>query len=550
MIIGSVNAGWLDWITGSTITSEAVCQIKVGDITAIFDVGETKTMDGISITLLDITEDADACQIKVGDIIAIIDEDETQIIDGKEVTVLDIVVTTQSTICKDSDGGKDYYKYGEAKGLSDDGLTVVTTKDICISDKYLEEAICTNFADPDGPKNYAGTYSPDGKGILCEFGCKKGACLPACTDADGVDKFVSGTATGWNSDRTQKVTAKDQCIAEDKNGLHQVSLCIACSESNVEGCADRCAVDEAICTNFADPEGVKDQAGFYSPNGAGVTCEIACKDGKCITNLPTTEIAPTTEQTFKQLPHFLIAVGEAAPSSDVTLAANIGLDIAAKGYTGFPAEGISRLFNEVTASQLSDKLVLVLCRGDGILVKGSSITQEHKLFDVDLMSILNWRGVGYYTILSDKVSSLNQLCPAETTSNVAACPSAEETAIQQQKCKDVGLEKETQVDVDVNGCITVTCKVAEETTSNVPLAQKLEPTAPICNACLVNGACLPVSTRANKQYCDIDNKMKDIKDDSTECNNNFECSSNLCINDACVSGSIWNKILSWFSKIF
>ena len=34
------------------------------------------------------------------------------------------------------------------------------------------------------------------------------------------------------------------------------------------------------------------------------------------------------------------------------------------------------------------------------------------------------------------------------------------------------------------------------------------------------------------------------------CDNNFECSSNLCIDGECLSSSLWQKFISWLKKIF
>lgn len=123
------------------------------------------------------------------------------------------------------------------------------------------------------------------------------------------------------------------------------------------------------------------------------------------------------------------------------------------------------------------------------------------------------------------------------------CPPDKEVIVQMDKCKESGLDYIKKV--NGNGCIVVTCA---EKTKEKP--EEVPKKAAECGGCLLDDKCLPIGTRANKQYCDIDNKMKDIKADSASCSNNFECTSNLCVNDACVAGNVWQKFLSWISGLF
>jgi hypothetical protein len=64
-----------------------------------------------------------------------------------------------------------------------------------------------------------------------------------------------------------------------------------------------------------------------------------------------------------------------------------------------------------------------------------------------------------------------------------------------------------------------------------------------CSGCKLNETCLPYGFRtkvdSKKLYCDIDSelkeqKIKDIEGNWAECQNNFECESNLCTEEECV----------------
>ena len=65
-----------------------------------------------------------------------------------------------------------------------------------------------------------------------------------------------------------------------------------------------------------------------------------------------------------------------------------------------------------------------------------------------------------------------------------------------------------------------------------------------------NEFCSPTGLRSDGNYCDQSGIWKNQTESGVLCENNFECSSNLCINSQCISGSFWQKIMNWFSKLF
>jgi len=74
---------------------------------------------------------------------------------------------------------------------------------------------------------------------------------------------------------------------------------------------------------------------------------------------------------------------------------------------------------------------------------------------------------------------------------------------------------------------------------------------PICEGCLnENNVCIPFGTRTETQYCDLDYSFKSQKSEDMSCSNNYECSSNVCVNNQCISPSFIQKIIDWFKKLF
>ena len=69
------------------------------------------------------------------------------------------------------------------------------------------------------------------------------------------------------------------------------------------------------------------------------------------------------------------------------------------------------------------------------------------------------------------------------------------------------------------------------------------------NGCILNNICVPIGVRKEGQYCDFDRKLNNQKEEDKVCENNFECISNVCINDNCVSGSLWERFLLWLKRL-
>lgn len=72
----------------------------------------------------------------------------------------------------------------------------------------------------------------------------------------------------------------------------------------------------------------------------------------------------------------------------------------------------------------------------------------------------------------------------------------------------------------------------------------------ICSGCILGDKCVPIGYRANEKYCDITSEFLEQKEANLQCDNNFECSTNLCIDSQCVSGNTWQKFLRFFRRLF
>jgi len=51
------------------------------------------------------------------------------------------------------------------------------------------------------------------------------------------------------------------------------------------------------------------------------------------------------------------------------------------------------------------------------------------------------------------------------------------------------------------------------------------------------------------KYCSIDKTMLPQKNENNTCDNNFECTINVC-SEKCISLSFIQKIIKWFEQLF
>jgi len=71
-----------------------------------------------------------------------------------------------------------------------------------------------------------------------------------------------------------------------------------------------------------------------------------------------------------------------------------------------------------------------------------------------------------------------------------------------------------------------------------------------CIGCLSNSKCYPSGYKKSGLYCSDNYEfVEQIKSEGV-CDNNFECKSNVCVSNQCVSEGLIQKILNWFKNLF
>jgi len=145
------------------------------------------------------------------------------------------------------------------------------------------------------------------------------------------------------------------------------------------------------------------------------------------------------------------------------------------------------------------------------------------------------------TVDEDKIEIINETlnCPEECTcsGSTITCP----TTVVEDK-KEIVIINDCP-----EGCVCTKDTMACE-------AEEVEAEKGCIMGCRLNNTCVIQSTRVivngTQKFCNINSVWKEQLKEESVCNNNYECSTNLCIDGKCMSSGLIKKIVSWFQKIF
>jgi hypothetical protein len=197
--------------------------------------------------------------------------------------------------------------------------------------------------------------------------------------------------------------------------------------------------------------------------------------------------------------------------------------------------------SSIECPQRTCKVVSVECIGTNILV-------------VEECKIYIQKDNGCEEIITSKSRINKNACEEEESEELIECQGCQ---LNQDTCVPFG----TRIEKDNIGYYcsierkmlqqnedSISCQNTYECVSN---NCKGSVCTPICSGCLdEKNVCIPFGTRTKTQYCDIDYSFQDQKLEDVNCNNNYECSTNVCVNNQCISPNLIQKIIMWFQKLF
>lgn len=84
----------------------------------------------------------------------------------------------------------------------------------------------------------------------------------------------------------------------------------------------------------------------------------------------------------------------------------------------------------------------------------------------------------------------------------------------------------------------------------VEVPQDTEKIVYLCSGCMENNLCYSLGYRKDGFFCSENTSFIAQLESDVVCQNNFECSSNVCVSGKCISESFIQKILNWFKNLF
>jgi len=511
--------------------------------------------------------------------------------------------TTTTPVCSDSDNGKDYYVKGEISGSVP--IEWAGPIDMCTGDTTLRETYC----DPDDENGdgYLGTAYL----FNCPNGCRDGACITSeetseqvkcvfansnkeqkCYTAEQNSRAycygVESCVTNISGYKGEKITWKSTCGGYDytvidgvdnnvdfdcKNILNESCQPTKCDDGSVYEC--KIGNGQCICPTCPGII-IKPVCGNgICEGGEGEICacpaiETKCEEGKECT-VPACSCAVICPQDCKQVEprdihlnekfklqvyqsvdvlddgNYLMKITfkdliaykckeetvstEASETIESKIAIATGKAVASTGTTSTGSSGYAGGGTTITPAEI------LKCIGAGpkalldidMIVK--NISEKHHILNLD---VGEKKQVGKFT-----VSFLNYdyasrtgvfLVSRETFSCPKNCKCDENVKIIEcaEKCEKGKTLCPDGVCRDKCSIISEDCKYG----------------------CAYGGNCFPIGVRSSGMYCGVDLNMNSQLKADEKCENNFECSTNLCIDNKCISSGLIQRVLNWFRKLF
>jgi len=358
---------------------------------------------------------------------------------------------------------------------------------------FYEKGVMKGAADDAGHTDLCGDYNTLTE-YYCEnneakktaFNCSNGCKDGACVKGESVSEKV--TCIFKNSDREQK------CYLSEYNDKFY------CSGK------DSCVVD---VKGYKDEKMIwKSSCGSYIPiiiDGQDENAEFECKVGETT----TTQIK---NKGFKNV-YFQCYDGEESKSTEREACKT--------------ADFWKKFASNFCASR---------CENDPRKCK-QNLTESQENID----KCLGKCGVNSFSVTNECYVEETIATPTTPATPVQECKV--DSDCPQYKCKEA--EEEKCIGASYS-CVEGKCKFPEQTESGT----SIEPILTCKDSCPLDGKCYQFGYRKGGQFCsDNGGFTEQLKGEST-CDNNFECSSNLCIDSQCVSQGLFQKIIDWFGKLF
>jgi hypothetical protein len=401
--------------------------------------------------------------------------------------------------CTDSDGGKDYYVKGTTILWEDDNITSrFTFTDSCESNDALRENYC-RIGEDGLPTTYL-------TGYLCPNGCTDGACNAPSIFKEQVKCVFD------NSNEMQK------CYTSDGNfGCSGVGTCVA----DVSGEKGKKLYWLSTCEGDAYTviDGDNEYAEFKCFPPIVETPVLVKEQVKCIfKNAKTDQKCYIAEDD----PRFYC----------------IGTDTCTVDVNGKKGE-------KLTWKSTCGGYAYTITDGDNEYVEFDCVPEGNTT--IEAIGGIGFK-YAYWKCYNGEEQNLGgeSSCKfSETWQNHAEESCRDKCNKDGSKCgvSSFSVTEECYADYEKpEGGFLPSVNEGENSTLTDSLICK--------DSCPLDGKCYPFGYRKSNNFCSDTGSFVEQLEGDKVCENNFECSSNVCVSGTCVSEGLLQKILNWFKNLF
>ncbi|MEK6833687.1 MAG: hypothetical protein AABY32_06600 [Nanoarchaeota archaeon] len=497
----------------------------------------------------------------------------------------------ESTTCKDSDGGINYY----VKGSVMFGNEIATTDScgekcsvdtgICEKDGSLREESCVLEPGPNEGTMMSSMYK-------CPNGCSGGACIRGEKQSEEVKCIFKNTKT------------EQKCYAAEKNWMYCSSYQGTCIVTNLEGYDGEKITWKSSCGGYAYTtlDGNDEYAEFDCSNMVDNFCRsLECFDGSLVecyvdgsgycacSSCSEIIVKPVCgngicESGEWQVCEATAETCQAGEECEIPKAkCSSGCEPDCKGIEGIEAKldekfrlqvgqtvkiidykEIKALFRDLltpsceasttNTEEVKQKLTAYVIEGTPVETTPVEIIKCSEVGPMAQLEIVNPEEMGNKILTLKKGEAKNiygvsvSFLEYDFASRTGVFVINSKPIICPENCKcdseNYVLECKTEEKCEIGKMLCPNNKCEEKCEINSLTFEECK------SGCIYGNKCLPIGVRVKGSYCSVDIILTNQLGADEKCENNFECKSNICIDSKCVSEGVWKKFISWFNRFF
>ncbi len=324
----------------------------------------------------------------------------------------------------------------------------------------------------------------------------------ACVDSDGgANLFVRGTGTGYYSNGGGYATIPNAVFGENANSASSGSYRVDTSLNGTAIFYDHCQDSE----NSNQLNEVQCDANLGMLVSYGQTCQYGCKEGACVTCAGNV-CNPSNSLQYCSNGNW----ASCSSGQSCSAGACINAPPANTSTNSNASSNVSNNNSQSGSTTPSAPFVIppVQVPVQSVCSQGACNSENSKL----ICSSGQWVE-----------------CP-----NNAACSNRICVLLNQSVKRESSEENQDKVNNPLSS--------KNKSISTEPVLQ--------CGGCIENGRCLPIGYRAAGNYCMLSGSFESQRAEAAVCENNFECSSNICSTGKCVRGDLIVELIQLLKRFF